>query len=260
MVTDTLVLSGGGVKGISMLGAAASLSLENVTTFVGVSVGSIVATVLAMKMNPRDVFLHHVANFKYEVDVDITRLDKSFGLDSGKYMEKWIADIVPDLTFAEFHQRFGSTLVVVATNLNLHRPVYFSHTSHPTLHVRRALRMSCSIPLYFSAVTYEGHLYVDGGLTDNFPYDHAMTLTSQGVLGIKFKSSPRDTHHAWTFEHFLGSLIEANVNTSGPAPPNVLELRTGMTQSTQFKLTTKEKKILYDSGYDQAQLFMKKNV
>jgi predicted acylesterase/phospholipase RssA len=258
---ETLVLSGGGVKGVAMLGAAASLELGMVTTFVGVSVGSIVATVLAMQLDPTVVFEQHVLNFRYVADIDITRLDKTFGLDSGKYLVEWIASIVPNLTFAEFHQQFEKTLVVVATDLNVHSTVYFSHESHPAMSVREALRMSCGIPLYFSAVEYEGHLFVDGGLTNNFPLDYALDdLGSKAVLGIKFKTTPRIPYHMWSFESFLGSLVEANVNKKFPLGASVLELDTGSLQPTHFKLTQKEKHKLFKSGFEQAQLFMKKNM
>ena len=253
-MVDTLVLSGGGIKGIAMLGAAAYMNLEQYTTFVGVSVGSIVATVLAMRLDPRQVFESHVLKFKYVADVDITRLDKTFGLDSGKYLDEWIASIIPDLTFDEFYKEFDKTLVVVATNLNFHAPVYFSHESYPALSVRKALRMSCSIPLYFSAVTYDGHLYVDGGLTNNFPLNEY-----PGAFGIKFKTPPREPCHTWTFETFLGSLVESNVNKSYSPTATVLELDTGALQPTHFKLSQKEKHALFQSGYDQARLFVKKN-
>lgn len=262
---DTLVLSGGGIKGIAMLGAVAALNthkmLDRVTTFVGVSVGSIVATVLAMKLDPRTVFGAHVLDFKYVADIDITRLDKTFGLDSGKYLEEWIATIVPDLTFHEFHATFGTHLVVVATDLNMHRPVYFSHVDTPAFSVRKALRMSCSIPLYFSAVPHDGHLYVDGGVSNNFPIEYATaTLGSTRVFGIKFRSSPRVAGHSWTLETFLGSLVESNVNRAPSwGPARILELDTGGTNPTNFKISKKEKISLFENGYAQARLFVKKN-
>lgn len=262
---DTLVLSGGGIKGIAMLGAVAALNkhkvFDRVNTFVGVSVGSIVATVLAMKLDPRAVFTTHVLDFKYVADIDITRLDKTFGLDSGKYLEEWIATIVPDMTFEEFHARFASHLVVVVTDLNLHCPVYFSHVETPAFSVRKALRMSCSIPLYFSAVPHDGHLYVDGGVSNNFPLEHAVTtLGSKRVFGIKFRSSPRAAGHSWSLETFLGSLVESNVNRMHSwIPTKILELETGGVNPTQFKLSKKEKISLFEAGYAQAQSFVKKH-
>ena len=248
-----------------MLGAVACLKnhkvLDAVTTFVGVSVGSIVATVLAMKVDPSVAFDTHVLNFKYVADIDITKLDKTFGLDSGKYLEEWIASIVPDLTFAEFRAHYGTTLVVVATNLNMHRPEYFSHVTSPGMSVRRALRMSCSIPLYFSAITYDGHLYVDGGVSNNFPVDYAATvLGSRQIFGIKFTSSPHAADQPWTLERFLGSLVESNVNRvhGGGSRATILELETSKVNPTHFKLSKNEKIVMFKNGYAQAQLFVKK--
>jgi predicted acylesterase/phospholipase RssA len=266
MVTyDALVLSGGGIKGIGMLGAVAALKkhnvLDTITTFVGVSVGSIVATILAMKLDPRVVFDTHVLGFTYAPDIDITRLDKTFGLDSGKYLEHWIAMMIPEMTFAEFHETYATTLVIVATNLNTHGPKYLSHTTTPDMSVRLALRMSCSIPLYFSAIQYRGELYVDGGMSNNFPIEYpGAVLGSRRVLGIRFKASPRPPDHAWTLERFLGSLVESNVNRSTYAhvPSFVIELDTHDVNPTNFKIKPKERITLFQSGYTQTQLFIKK--
>jgi predicted acylesterase/phospholipase RssA len=262
---DALVLSGGGVKGITMLGSMAYLqdigALDHVTHFVGTSVGAVVATVMAMGAAPRDVFKRHVATFKYTPDIDITRLERNFGLDSGKNLERWIESLVPtDHTFASFYETYGKTLTVSVTNLNSHAAEFCSRHTTPHLSVRLALRMSCSVPLYFSAVKYNGSMYVDGGVACNFPVRHAIECGAARVLGVRFTAPPKEPGHAWTFETFLGALLESSTNRQHPPNATIIHLDTGdVSQPLQFKLSKKEKAALFETGYAQTRLFFKKN-
>lgn len=261
---DALVLSGGGIKGIAMLGAMAYMTdahiLKDVKYFIGSSVGAIVATVMAMGSPPNYVFKHHVLPFKYFPDIDITRLERNFGLDSGKNLEKWIEALVPTpLTFQTLYETYGKSLVICVTNLNTHAAEYCSKETTPDLSVRCALRMSCSVPLCFSAVKHEGSLYVDGGVSCNFPVQYAVDLGAKNVLGIRFASPERGKDSAWTLETFLEALVESNTNRSHPPCASVIRLDTGdITQPLNFKLCRKERRLLYESGYRQTQLYFKK--
>lgn len=262
---DALVLSGGGIKGIAMLGSMAYLTdaklLDNARFFIGTSVGAIVATVIAMGLSPKEIFKRHVMTFKYSPDIDITSLERNFGLDSGKNLEKWIAAIVPEaLTFKSFSETYKKSLIICATNLNTHAAEYFSETTTPDLSVRLALRMSCSVPLYFAAVKYNGHLYVDGGVASNFPVQHAIDLGAKKIIGVRFASPDKEQDYAWSLESFLGALFESNTNRKHPSCATVLKLCTGtITQPLNFKLNQNEKRSLYESGYRQAQLYFKKH-
>lgn len=260
---DTLVLSGGGIKGIAMLGAMGYMHehgvLRGIDHFIGTSVGAVVATAMAMGLVPDEVFRKHVAPFKYNPDIDITHLERNFGLDSGKNLEAWIASFVPNTTFEAFYETYGKSLTVCVTNLNTHSAEYFSKESTPDLPIRLALRMSCSVPLYFSAVRHKGNLYVDGGVACNFPVRYAMERGGKRILGVRFTAPEKDEGHAWTLDSFLGALLESNVNRSHPHGATILKLHTGdVTQPLYFKLKKHEKRALYEHGYEQTEAFFKK--
>ena len=44
--------------------------------------------------------------------------------------------------------------------------------TEPDMPIRLALRMSMSIPAFFTAVPYQGRTYIDGGVVDNYPIWH----------------------------------------------------------------------------------------
>lgn len=264
---DTIVLSGGGVKGIASLGATQLLLnkgyLKDVTTFIGTSAGAIVATALAMKIPPKSIFVDHVLPFAWKHDIDINLLDKGFGVDTGATLDKWLRTIVPEsLTFRRVQQEYGSTLIIVATNLNTRAPEYFGPSTTPDLTIVKALRMSCSVPLYFAAITHEGMLYVDGGCTDNFPVEYAVhDLGSSSVLGIRFVSQPKPKHHQWSLDTFLGAVLESTLLQRLPKHVTVIDLECGSTtMPLHFKLPLETKEMLYREGYAQAALYMKKRV
>jgi len=262
---DAIVLSGGGIKGIAQLGAIHCLSkgghLRDVKHFVGTSVGAILAASLAIHQDPNKVFEKCVLPYKYTSDIDINLLDRAYGVDSGTGLNAWISRLFPeDLTFQSVYDEFGTTLVVVVTNLNARHAEYFSRETTPDLTVLKALRMSCSVPLYFAATKHEGVLYCDGGVCDNFPIEHAVDRGCKNIIGIKFEASRTPVGGAWSFEEFLGAVLESSITRREPKGCTVIRLESAWTQLLNFKLSAEEKKRMFAEGYDQAALHMKKHI
>ena len=268
---DALVFSGGGVRGISQLGAMHYIQrhrpelLERAKVFAGSSVGSIVAAGLAMGLHASDVFETLVLPWKFKKDVHIKHLTSSFGLDSGKGLDEFIASLVPEeTTFQSIREQTGAILSVTGTNLNTASVEIFDVFSTPTMPVRTALRISCAVPMLFTAVEYGGCLYSDGGIAENFPY--RLTTDRYGckkTLGFTFHREMSPQQHTWTFEKFIGSIVEAAVNApyiTFPEGMDVIELHTIGVNPLDFNITMDEKRMLFDSGYNQIEAFLKKRM
>jgi predicted acylesterase/phospholipase RssA len=73
------------------------------------------------------------------------------------------------VTLSQLKEQTGKTLVCSTFNLSARRMEYLSPQTHPDLPCITALRMSCSLPLLFPLFAYNGSLYVDGGIVDDFP-------------------------------------------------------------------------------------------
>lgn len=263
---ETLVLSGGGMKGIVTLGAVAALrragALKHVKRVVGTSAGALVAAALALnRVSPR--LLDELASMRYEPDMDLGRLLVSYGLDSGRHLESWIATLLGNesLTFEEVRRRSGVDLVVCATNLTRRRAVYFAPDTTPDMDVGLALRMSCAIPLYFAAVSHEGDLYVDGAVSDNFPLEWARTNFDQTtVAGLCFKPVRGDP--ATTMQDYVAAVVECATARRRPDPntDGVLHLDAAGTSTFDFGMPPRRLKKLYYTGFKQARLWHKKNL
>lgn len=250
------------MRGVAMLGALAELQragwLHGVRRFAGTSVGAVLATVLAIDADVERVFQRHVQNFRYAASIDVGSLDKTFGLDTGDGLRAWIDVVLREpITFAEVKVKHGSTLLVCASNLNTRRSVVFGPDTHPDMDVARALRMSCSVPLYFAATTYENELYVDGAITDNFPVDVAAREGGR-VLGVRIRAQATQPGASWTLERFMGAIVESvTVREVCQKDAVVLELEVGPnTQPLNFRMPPQEIRAMYELGKTQGAQFI----
>lgn len=180
-----LVLAGGGVHGYAYVGVIEILEgnnyLKHFKNFAGNSIGAAIATLLAckadtqfikqamMELNPS--FLQDGSCFLR----NLYRLYKKYGYFKGDYAYQWFSKLLEKLTgnskitFAEAHKKYGNTLVIVGTSLTTKSPVYFSHQNYPNMEIRLAVRISVSVPIIFKAIKWNNDIWVDGGITDNFP-------------------------------------------------------------------------------------------
>lgn len=259
-----LVLSGGGTKGIAMMGGLTYLynkgMLATVDTYIGTSIGAVVAAALVLGIHPKDLFEQHVVHHTYEPSIDIAGLDTAFGLDDGRGLLAWLCRFVPPgITFEDLFQKTGRTLVVVVTNLNTRRAEYWSHETVPAMEVVHALRVSCTVPLYFTAVPHEGMLYVDGCVVDNFPLQHALDRGGH-VLGISFKRKPKASSVQWTLESFFGALLEATLSAEVQSRrATVIELDVGFsTNPLNFNMTPEKRTNMFLKGYKETKFFVEK--
>lgn len=272
------------MKGVASLGAVVALKkggvLSGVRTVVGTSAGALIAAALATD-RAKASLVHELAATAYEPDIDLAHVRTGFGLDSGRHLDTWIAKVLggEKRTFRDVLDAHGMRLVVCATNVSERRPVYFGPDTHPNMDVALALRMSCSIPLYFSAVRHKGQLFVDGGVSDNFPMEWAAKhagceagdRTCPRVLGIAF--APRKSTPAHNLEAYVSALVECSTRRHYPCdtvdwtdpraalfhPSRCIMVNTGAASAFDFGMSARDLRCLYASGARQARGWLKKH-
>jgi NTE family protein len=74
-----------------------------------------------------------------------------------------------------------------------------------------ALRATMSLPGIFTPVRSGGHIYVDGGLLNNFPVSVAKAMGAQFVLGVHLETAPLNPDAPLSGFAVLGRSIEAVV-------------------------------------------------
>lgn len=200
---STLVLSGGGVRGLSLVGALHVLEehscLNNLKTYIGTSIGALICSLLAIGYTTSElndeVWKLNMPSLR---DINVWNVTKHYGLDSGKEIEKWMCSLFKaksvskHITFKQLFDKNNITLVLTGTCINTHSLVKFNYLETPDLEIVKAIRMSISLPLIFTAPRFHQKIIIDGGLLDNFPLsclkDHPPPLGTS-VLALKLTHS-----------------------------------------------------------------------
>ena len=182
-----LVFEGGGVKGVAYLGALEALEergiLGQITRVAGASVGGLNALLLSLGYSTAEsrkiLWKLDFRNFlddDWGLVRDTRRFVRSYGWYKGDFFRAWTGELIKakvgntGATFRELAEEGCLDLSLVVTNLATGFSEICSREHTPNMPVVDALRMTISIPFFFTAVPGKGpDLYVDGGLLRNYP-------------------------------------------------------------------------------------------
>jgi hypothetical protein len=179
--------AGGGSRGLAFAKAVETFEtggwLRHVETYSGCSIGALVAALLAVGYTGSELCAMVLeSNMEDFININLMNVFALWGLDSGERLVEFVEGKLRDKTGRDnVTMKDVPSLTVVATNLNTAAALYCSASTTPELPVSRAVRMSMALPPLFSSVTYNGNVYIDGGLVDNLPvlYEPSATLVFQ---------------------------------------------------------------------------------
>lgn len=183
-----LVLSGGGVKGMSHIGVLKALKERNIEPHLiaGVSAGALVGALYAkgLTINEMLYFFKQSPLFKY----DYFTITKPGILDTEKYVELLKHYFIED-NFNTLHKK----LYIIATKLEDGEETVFS-----TGKLFLPLLASAAAPPFFSPINIGKHYYTDGALVDNFPVNYLIKDCSF-IIGSYVNSIKNKTEikNAW---------------------------------------------------------------
>ena len=179
LVYRYLALEGGGTRGIAYAGAVQALDdagvLQSIQGFAGSSAGSIGSALLAAgftgpecarALRQLDFTTFKDPKAKTGPFQATRRLLGEFGLFEGNVMMETVDNLIrtktgtSNTTFAQLYSQTLKLLRITGTNLHTGKLVWFDKDTHPHMAVSLAVRISSSIPFYFTPVTHEGDLYV----------------------------------------------------------------------------------------------------
>ena len=182
-----LVFEGGGIKGIAYVGAMKVLKDEGIPPYItrvgGTSAGAINATLFALGFTTaqtrkilKTLDINKFADDSWGILRDTNRLVSKFGWNKGDYFHTWIGKHVksrlgsPNATFRDLKNADNPDLYVYGTNLSTRFGEVFSFEHTPTVRIADAVRISMSVPLFFTAIrNAREDVYVDGGVLNNYP-------------------------------------------------------------------------------------------
>ena len=217
-----LVISGGGLKMVSVIGVLKKIfethDRDKLIHFVGTSAGAILCTCLVLGFTIQDMisFLKEVAKLDeattFSVD-EIFGLIDNYGLNSGAPLDVILVRLLKfkgykdDITFMDVAKMTGKNLVICVSNVSKQQDEFMCVDTAPTMPVRKALRMSCSIPILLTPVIHAGDTYVDGCLFNNFPISYFKNHSMKDVIGINISTQNYAGFH--DFMGFMRSMLFA---------------------------------------------------
>lgn len=262
-----LVLSGGGVKGIVMLGALKALEnngmLTNIKSISMTSVGSLIGALYAMGYKVDDLYeFLSILDISKMKSLQPSRLLSQFGLDDGKKLimvvEKMLEakNLSSNITLLDFYEKTNIKLYITGTCLNDKKVYYFSHESNPNMQLKIAIRISTSVPLWFIPVEYEGNIYVDGGCMENYPIS-IFKDELDTTIGIHLTSEKPQVKSIENLESFLVNLLQcfeegSELKAICGYEKNTVQLNTSNMSPFNLNVSDDFKKEMFEFGYQTA--------
>ncbi len=210
-----LALSGGGVRGIAMVGALKALEENRVPIdyITGTSIGAIIGGLYASGYSPDEIWSSIQKLNINELLKDTPSRATLFLAEKQKRSRAFLQARIEDFKFSlPEGVTPGQTLTEKLTDLLLDAPLHshdFSRLRVPLKiiatdllsgqkivlekgHLIEAMRGSIAIPLLLFPVEYDGYLLVDGGLKDNIPVDETRAFGADIVFAINCTANLRD--------------------------------------------------------------------
>ncbi len=177
----SLVLSGGGARGIAHIGVIEELEKQGyeIKSLCGTSMGALVGGIYALgKLDEFKTWLFTLDKIKVFKLVDFSFTSQ--GLIKGDRIIKTLKEFIPDKNIEELPLLFAA----VAVDLLKKEEVVFTKGS-----LYEALRASISIPTIFTPVNLGNTLLVDGGILNNIPVNHALRCEGDLLIAVNVNAN-----------------------------------------------------------------------
>lgn len=272
----TIVLSGGGMNGFNILGALSYLHdknyLQNVSTYIGTSVGGMIGYCLILGYTPIEIILYLQKNkvLKSINSFNIISMLQGGGAISfmpfQTHLEKMTIEKVGQFfTLGDLKDKLKKRLVVCTYNVTTNEVEYLTPETHPSLPCITAIRMTSNLPFVFEDFKYTGSYYIDGGVYDNFPILQADM--SEKVLGIsldpknKYVKEDQETNIVEYIFHLISipayKEIENKIKTAEDNGCSIIKLskKNKVSKLIDFAMDIRECLDMFSDGYHDAKIF-----
>lgn len=159
-----------------------------------------------------------------------------------------------DITFKELYEKIKKKLIMTVTCINDKKAYYYSVDTFPDMKVIKAVRMSISIPIIFTPVEHDSHLYVDGGCIDNYPMQLFQDNLDE-VIGIYLSDIKEYTKDINNLEDtlintFISLLEGVSCNSLKGYEKYSIKINLSRISIMDLSLNKQKKQELYDIGYN----------
>lgn len=270
-----LVLSGGGVKGISLIGALKYLDennlLNQIKVFAGSSVGVFISAlyIIGYSIDEMYKFTMSLDLSCFKTEFSLSNFLSEFGFENGNSIEFIIQKLIEnkignkDITLQELFEKTKKKLIIAVTCINTNRVEYLDYTNNPSLPLWIAVRMTTSIPIFYKPVVYNNKIYVDGGLIDNFPIQLFNIKETLGIVIIDNVSQMQTIDSIDLEQYLIGvfkCLLYGNIyDKIDKYKESVVSIEVSSTNFIDFDMDKDFKNSIFNSGYYSMEDYLLKN-
>lgn len=267
-----LVLSGGGVKVVSIVGAIKAINdndiLKNLKEVSGVSAGAWLAFMLSAGLTIQKIEalvlgfeFSHIRNLNAEA---LMNFPETLGIDDGTNLIKFLESIFrvaikisPTITFSEFNELNLSKVKFRcwATDLKEYNTCEFSFEKTPNVKIIDALRASMALPLYFTPIIHPitGNLLSDGGIQGSLPFHALSDIQRDNCIGIGFLQESKQENPS-DLMSFMSSLFSCLIHSRHEQilskwDSNIIKIPVYNTASWDFEISREQRIELVKNGY-----------
>jgi NTE family protein len=263
----TIVLGGGGVKGLSHIGAFKLLEekniLENIETYAGTSCGILLGFLLSIgwkAIELEEFFIKFDLLNMASINLELDFMVNNKGIDDGKNLKLILEqmmeykNIPKNITFKDLYNITKKKIIITGSCINTKKIEYFSHDITPNMEIITALRITSSVPFYYIPVEYDNKIYIDGGCIDNFPI-HLFNKSLKNVIGIYLMDSYENIENIESINDYILNIyytlsVGVNKNTIKNYKKYTIIIPLNNISIMDFNKDENEKIKLIKQGYD----------
>jgi predicted acylesterase/phospholipase RssA len=276
---NSLVVSGGGIKGYLYLGAIKLFAeygiLNKIKYYYGTSIGAIIVTCLNLGWN-MDETLKFSVGFPIGsiIEFDIDTFLENYGLVPKINYETLFKKIITfkgfdeNITFKQLYDLTGKELHLISYSLKDNVSIDLNYETMPDLEVWQGLYMTSALPVLIPPFEYKDNIYIDGGIVENFPMNRIKKENFNKTIGISSDSYKtnwemlKDKLSEKDIINYLGYSLELIkimfTKTIKYSSSNYVKLYfdTSMEPSTSlnFTIDSETKQRIISDGYEQTKI------
>ena len=183
----TLVLGGGGLRGLAHIGALRAIRALGIPVheYIGTSMGSFICSLAAGGMEIEEME-RHALDLKSEDILDLSLAHfirmalRASSLYRGERLQQHIKKLIPIDSF----KLLKTPLLVNSVELESGEEVYWGSEGLEDIPVHKAVYASCAIPGIFPPLEMGNVCYIDGGVISNLPVRIAMKRKADLIIAV----------------------------------------------------------------------------
>jgi predicted acylesterase/phospholipase RssA len=194
---NSLVVAGGGIKGLLFVGAIKLLDdikvLNRIKYFYGTSIGAFICLIIVLGWSS-DEMVHIISkiNLNNIMDFNIDTFINNFGFISKNNYELLIKHIITfkgfpeNITFLELYKKTNKELNVISHSLRKNAGCNMNYINTPNKYVWEAIYDSSALPGLIGPnfKKMKDDIYLDGGFANNFAMNFVKPENKFKVIGI----------------------------------------------------------------------------